>query len=219
MLDKIEQELDGIEHYKKYPLMKPFIGENYFNAKKKILFIAESHYFDMEGTDENKQRIKNKEYINSNPSKWYSSSQADLHISKHKSIDTRTIVSTSSHMVFTELEKVLLNSMETFNGKAINNVSFMNGFQRPANKKGASIKYMVGDTDFLEGIKTIEAVINIIEPEFVIFISKFTWDKIGLKIQKKPDIKYEFIYHPASVKYWNSFKNNNCKHTLIEMLK
>lgn len=41
----VEQKLDAIAHYERYPLMKPFIGENYFKARKRVLIIGESHFF------------------------------------------------------------------------------------------------------------------------------------------------------------------------------
>ena len=212
MQNEIESELDKIEHYQKFPLMKPFIGENYYDSTKKILFIGESHYFDMAEKD------ITKDYINSSPSKWYESSQEVLHESKHNWINTRRVVSTSTHMVFTELEKVLSNSMEKYKNREINNIAFMNGFQRPANKYGASIKYMVGERDYEEGKKTIEAVVEIIKPDYVIFISKFTWENIGTKVTRIPHIKYEFINHPASIKYWHDENNPHSKYRLIELL-
>lgn len=212
MHERIEQELDKIEHYQRYPLMKPFIGGNYFTSKKKTLFVAESHFFDM---DESKIT---KDYINSGPGKWYSSSLKDLHPSKHEWIHTRHVVNTSTHMVFKELEKILRFSFEPYNSRAINNIAFMNGFQRPANKRGASIKYIASKKDFQEGAKTVEAVIKIIEPEYVIFISKYTWEKIGARINRTNGVTYEFINHPAAFGYWSDQQNPNSKYRLIELL-
>lgn len=58
MRQRIEENLDKIEHYKRFPLMKPFVGENYLNSKKKTLFIAESHFFDMDVSKITKEYIK-----------------------------------------------------------------------------------------------------------------------------------------------------------------
>ena len=212
MEKNVEESIERIAHYKRYPLMKPFIGINYFNAAKKILIIGESHFFDHE--DEITE-----DYINSSPTKWYSSSQKDLHESKHKWIFTRDIIKTSKHMVFRELDTILESTFEKIDGRAINNIAYMNGFQRPANKAGASIKGMTGEKDFKEGAETIQAVIDVIEPEYVIFISKFTWDTIGSRITKKDGIHFEFINHPASIKYWNDKENSHSKYRLIEILK
>jgi hypothetical protein len=212
MNQRIENELDKIAHYQRFPLMKPFVGENYFASKKRTLFIGESHFFDM---DESKIT---KEYINSSPSKWYSSSLNDLHLSKHDSINTRNVVNTSSHMVFRELEKILCLIFDMQNSRAINNIAFMNGFQRPANKYGASIKSIASERDFEEGAQTVESVVKILEPEYVIFISKFTWEKIGSRINRVEGVIYEFINHPAAFRYWNDKQNAHSKYRLVQLL-
>lgn len=142
----------------------------------------------------------------------------DLHASKHDWINTRKVVDTSTHMLFRELEKVLRFSFEKYNDRAINNIAFMNGFQRPANKYGASIRGIASERDFQEGANVVEAVIEIIEPEHVIFISKYTWVKIGSRVNQVDGVKYEFVNHPASIRYWNDKKNPNSKYKLIEIL-
>ncbi|HEY8689005.1 MAG TPA: hypothetical protein VIM07_07210 [Chitinophagaceae bacterium] len=207
MAKNIDTELDKIDHYQNFPIMKPFIGENYFNAKKKILVIAESHFFD------------EKSNINSGPTKWYSSSLKDLHESKFDSINTRKIVETSTHSVFRELENVLSKSTEKYKNRALNNIAFMNGFQRPANKTGQSIKELASGMDFEIGIKTVTKVIEILKPDFVVFISKYAWDKIGKQLHKSENIKYEFVNHPASIRYWHNSKYPNSKYKLIDLLK
>ena len=199
-----EAQLDEIEHYKNFPLMKPFIGENYLDAKKKILVIGESHFFSHEPTSENPS--PNPE-INTGPSKWYSSTQKDLHLSKFDSINTRKILSTPNHMVFREIEKVLSNSLQILEGRAIESIVFMNGFQRPANKRGQSMEGLASEPDYIVAIKTISEVIKIMKPNFVIFISKFAWEKIGKNLIKEDNIVYDFTYHPASIKYWNDAPN------------
>ncbi len=35
---------ESIPIYKQYPILKPFVGNQYNKAKKKIFFIGESHY-------------------------------------------------------------------------------------------------------------------------------------------------------------------------------
>ena len=206
MTTNIENELDKVEHYQNFPIMKPFIGENYFNAKKKVLIIAESHYF---GSISN---------INTGPTKWYSSTLKDLHESKYDNINTRKVVENSTHPVFKELENVLSKSMEKFKNRAINNIAYMNAFQRPANKTGQSVKELATSMDFKIGIKTVTQVIEILKPDYVIFISKYSWDKIGKQLHKAENIKYEFVNHPASW-YWHNSKFPNSKYKLIELLK
>ena len=207
MPKNIDTELDAVAHYQNFPIMKPFIGENYFIAKKKILIIAESHFF------------AEKSNINTGPTKWYSSSLKELHISKYDSINTHKIVETSNHSVFRELESVLSQSMEKYKSQALNNIAFMNAFQRPANKAGQSIKELASGMDFEIGIKTVTKVIEILKPDLVVFISKYAWDKIGKHLLKAENTTYEFVNHPASIRYWHDSKYPNSKYKLIDLLK
>lgn len=207
MSKNIHAALDEIEHYQSFPIMKPFVGENYLSAMKRVLVIAESHYFAEESN------------INTGPTKWYSSSIAELHASKHDSINTQKIVATSSHSVFREMENVLSQSMDKHKNRALNNIAFMNAFQRPANKAGESMKALASKMDFEIGIKTVEKVIKILKPNLVVFISKFAWEKIGKHLQKVENIKYEFVNHPASIRYWHNSKYPNSKYKLLELLK
>lgn len=206
MTTNIETELDKIDHYQNFPIMKPFIGENYFNAKKKILVIAESHFFDK------------KSNINTGATQWYSSSLKDLHESKFDNINTRKIVENSTHPVFKQLENVLSRSMDKYKNRALNNIAYMNAFQRPANNTGQSIKELASSKDFEIGKETVTKVIEILRPDFVIFISKYAWEKIGKQLHKFENTKYDFVNHPASW-YWHNSKHPNSKYKLIELLK
>jgi hypothetical protein len=206
MLNVIDAELDKIAHYQSFPIMKPFIGENYFNANKKILLVAESHFF------------ASKSNINSGPTIWYSSTLKDLHESKFDSINTRKIVENSTHMLFRELETVLSKSMEKYKNRAMNNIAYVNAFQRPANKAGQSIKELASHLDFEVGIKTLTKVIEILKPNLVVFISKYAWDKIGNQLHKAENTVYEYVNHPASIRYWHNSKYINSKYKLIKLL-
>ncbi|MCW3073928.1 MAG: hypothetical protein JWP69_997 [Flaviaesturariibacter sp.] len=207
MKEEIETELDKIEHYQKFEIMKPFIGENYFNAKKRILLVAESHFFASQSN------------INSGPTKWYSSTLKDLHESKYDNINTRKIVENSAHMVFRELETVLSKSVDKYKNRALNNIAFINAFQRPANKTGQSMKALASSFDFEVGIKTLTKVIEILKPNLVVFISKYAWDNIGKQLPRVENTVYEFVNHPASVKYWHNSKYINSKYKLIKLLQ
>lgn len=204
----IDLQLDEIEHYQRFPIMKPFVGENYFNAKKKILVIAESHY--LEGASS----------INTGPTLWYNSTQQGLYPGELNCVNTRQVVNTSKHMIFRELEAILVKSIDKFNGRAINSIAFMNGFQRPCQVPGQTIKAIASKKDFDVAINTITKVVEILEPEVVIFISKYTWEKVGKYLQKKEGIKYEFVCHPASGgKYWNNSSYPHSKNKMIELLE
>ena len=109
--------------------------------------------------------------------------------------------------------------MQKYKNRALNNIAYMNAFQRPANNTGKSIKELASSKDFEVGIKTVTKVIETLKPDFVIFISKYAWEKIGKQLHKSENIKYEFVNHPASIRYWHNSKYPNSKYKLINLLK
>ena len=201
-----DNELDLIEHYQMFPVMKPFIGENYGqNNSPKIMLIAESHYLPPTST------------INQNPEIWYNSTQKNLTDIEVEWINTRKILSgnlrPAGHMIFRELNKRLSESMDIPKTRAMTNVAFMNGFQRPAPNTGDSIKKFCKPIDYKIGAETIIKVLNIIEPNLVIFVSKFSWDNLRGKILKTDgEIEFNFVCHPGTGgRYWH---NKNYAHGL-----
>lgn len=211
MKEKIEAELDKIEHYKNIPVMKPFIGENYFDARQKILVIGESHFFDHYPANENPE-------CNPGAKIWYSYSK-QIGPEKLEFINTREIVKTTKHPFFKNLKAILSQSLGENESEVMAKIAFMNAFQRPANHKGESIKDLAVELDYEIAINTINQVVEVLHPEFVIFISKFSWEKIGKRIIQKENIKYDFTYHPNSYGDWNDVTNPNSKKKFLELLK
>ncbi|AYN67492.1 hypothetical protein D1013_09015 [Euzebyella marina] len=199
-----DTKLDKIEHYQKFPSMRPFIGENYgkYNSRK-IMLVAESHYLPPKST------------ISQNPENWYNSKQTDLSKEEIAWINTRGILSgdwkPNGHMIFRELNTRMSDFMDVKEFRAMTNVAFMNGFQRPAPETGDSIKKFCKPIDYKIGAQTINAVINIIEPDLVIFVSKLSWDELRWKIPKSElRVKYDFVCHPGTGgRYWH---NKNYEH-------
>jgi len=181
--------------------MLPYIGENYGNSNKpKIMLIAESHYFPPDST------------INKDPQKWYNATQKDLNVHEIAWGNTRGVVGSdwksAGHMIFRELNSRLEKFVGSSNSRAMNNIVFMNGFQRPANETGESIKYFCRPIDFEIGLQTILSVSEIVKPDLIIFVSKFTWDKFGWELAKHQNkIKIDYVYHPATGgRYWHNKK-------------
>jgi len=215
MNTSIEDELKKIDHYQKFPLMKPFIGENYFNAPQKVMVIGESFFFDHYPQNENPK-------INPGAQVWYSSTENELQVEKQLCIDTRHIVKTSKHHFYISLEKILSQSLEytkSKGSKAVHNIVFMNAFQRPANHKGQSIKGLAVEQDFQIASTTISQVIEIVKPSFVIFVSKYSWDNVGIRLQKQENILYDYTVHPASYGEWHDKKNIHSKYKFLKLLK
>lgn len=196
-----DSKLNEIEHYQKFPAMLPFVGKNYGkSSSRKIMLIAESHYLPPKST------------ISKNPEKWYSSTQTDLTDEEIAWINTRNILKgnwkPAGHMIFRELNTRMSEFMNVKEFRAMTNVAFMNGFQRPAPETGDSIKNFCKSIDYRIGAKTITEVVNIIEPDLVIFVSKLSWDKLRWKIPKSElGIRYDFVCHPGTGgRYWHSKK-------------
>ncbi|WKX76699.1 hypothetical protein [Zobellia laminariae] len=196
-----DNKLNEIEHYRKFPSMRPFVGENYGkNNSRKILLIAESHYLPPKST------------ISRSPENWYNSKQSDLNKEEVAWINTRNILKgdwkPAGHMIFRELNTRMSEFMNVQEFRAMTNIAFMNGFQRPAPETGDSIKYFCRAIDYKIGAETIKKVINIIEPHLVIFVSKLSWDKLRSKIPKsESEVKYDFVCHPGTGgRYWHSKK-------------
>ncbi len=196
----IESQLDSIEHYKRIQEMKPYIGENYFSADRKILILGESHFFDHEPKTENPE-------CNPGATVWYSY-KVTIPEAKLDYINTREIVKNGSHKIFSNLKTVLAEVLKVDKDKALENIAFMNTFQRPANHRGVSFKALVQPIDCAIAIYTISKVIEILKPDFVIFTSKLSWDKVGLQIKeiyKETQIVIDFTSHPNSHE-WSSEK-------------
>ena len=196
-----DSKLKEIDHYKKFPSMLPFVGKNYGkNNSNKIMLIAESHYFPPKST------------ISKNPEKWYNSTQFDLTNEEIAWINTRNIIkgkwNAAGHMIFRELNARMSEFMNVKKFRAMTNIAFMNGFQRPAPKTGYSIKEFCKPIDYKIGAKTIYRVVNIIEPDLVIFVSKLSWDKLRWKLPKAElEVKYDFVCHPGTGgRYWHNKK-------------
>ena len=72
-----DEELKGIDIYHRYPILLPFVGNEYTDTKKKIFFIGESHY--LPGN-----------YNNKISTEWYDKNLSEYNFSEHdKSVSIR----------------------------------------------------------------------------------------------------------------------------------
>jgi hypothetical protein len=198
---EFDKQLKEISHYSKYPVLMPFVGLNYNNVNsKRLLLIGESHY------------LPKNSVVSKDANKWYNSNINDLTSEEIDYINTRGVTTCKwdkpGHMIFRELEKRMSNHIEKYNGRSINSCAFMNGFQRPSPENGGSIKKFCTEQDYKISSETINSVINIIEPEFVIFVSKLTWDKLGWRVKKgNKNIRFDFVCHPGTGgNFWHNSK-------------
>ncbi|TAF77500.1 MAG: hypothetical protein EAZ53_02555 [Bacteroidetes bacterium] len=199
MKNHFEEQISEIEHYKKFPAMKPFVGDNYGNSTgKKILLVAESHYL---------PPLSIKSMVVAD---WYNGSQSMLDDEEISWINTRDILNSDwapdGHMIYRELELRMSNHIEKFNNRAMNSVAFMNGFQRPSPQTGNSIKSFCAELDYKIGGETISKVIDILNPELVIFVSKLSWDSLKHRISTlNKTVSFDYVCHPGTGgRYWHN---------------
>lgn len=205
----IEVQLDKIEHYNKVPVMKPFLGENYFTTAKKILIIGESHFFDHLPKNENP-------VCNPSASVWYSYKEV-IPEEKLNNINTREIVKKANHRIFNNLKSILSDTLNIDRNLVLEGIAYMNAFQRPANHAGVSMAKLCGEKDYQVAIETISEVINILKPDYIIFVSKLAWNKIGKKIAKNDTYKIDYTSHPNSFE-WNNSKSDDSKQKFFKIL-
>jgi hypothetical protein len=202
--NQFDSKFDQIKHYKNFPAMKPYVGINYNNSKQlKILLIGESNYLPEYST------------IHKDVDKWYNSNQSNLDSKEIDWIHCRQLLEcdwkADGHMIYRELDRNLSDFFNHSIHRAMTNVAFMNGFQRPSPKTGDSISKYLTDYDVKISSNIIKQVISIINPDLVIFVSKFTWDKLNGRLKNiKDKIKIDFTCHPGTGgRYWH---NKDYKH-------
>ena len=195
------KKLKKIQFYKQYPEYIPFIGANF--AKHKILLLGESHFFN------------NESWANKIPAEWYINNHNSLNEKEKLRINTRHVVNNftktkSRREMFGKIDKVLIE-LEGYQG--IQDIAFMNAFQRPAVGDGKSIK--VSKIDIEQSAKVINQVIKIIEPKHICFVSKKSYKKLFRELNFS---KIDVVVHPSSA-WWYRKKGVYGKKAFSELLE
>jgi len=191
--------LEKIGHYKKYPKMLPWVGNDYKKSKSKILLIAESHY------------LQKGETYHHDADEWYKGiSLAGKTIG---GITTREViekyvnkVKRRAYRIFINIGEALIASCLPTSSKdrytVYENMAFMNFFQRPAEKNGKSIN--VKSIDITIANEVSKEVVKCIEPDIVIFTSVKAYKnaKDFRKFLDGEKIPYEKTPHPAT-SHWS----------------
>ncbi|MHC5225078.1 hypothetical protein ACYSN2_02925 [Ignatzschineria sp. LJL83] len=196
--------------------MKPFIGSKYGVEFPKTLLLAESHYLP-----------KINSGIHLCPTTWYELNQS--HLSANKNIDNETelswintrnilnkprLSSSKGHAIYRNIHQAINEFFpNTRSDNNFTHFAFMNTFLRPAELSGKSIK--IQEIDKQKSRETIQQVIDIIDPEKVIFISSKSFNAIAKNINAKAIYKTP---HPACI-WWNrKSKKGTGKQQLINAL-
>lgn len=208
-MTEIQNKLNEILHYSKIPEMKPYIGTNYWATEKKVLIIGESHFFNHEPSTENPK-------CNPGAQVWYSYN-VEIPQEKLDCINTSESVKKGKHRFFINLKEILSEALQLDKQNVLEHICFMNAFQRPANHTGVGMEKLVQEQDCLVAIDTITEVINILKPNFVIFVSKLSWEKIGKRITNVQDCRIDYTSHPNSHD-WNSGNEQKNKLKILSIL-
>jgi hypothetical protein len=193
--DDYKSKLENVAHFMKHPQMMPFIGK-YWGNYSKLLIVAESHYLDR--NKQNSELIKNwyeitSDALDHNQKEWTFTSKLfnevkDRHYPK------------KGHTIFRNIEQAILDSGFKPNDTCnmFRYVSYMNFFQRPAEKTGGSIN--VSEEDVKIANDTLQDVVKIIQPDYIFFLSKKAWDSFEKSSFEKE--KRGHSCHPTSA-HWN----------------
>ena len=203
----MDKQLEQIAFYQQYPQYMPFIGESF--SKTGILLLGESHFFDAESL------------ANHDPEAWYKNTAKTLKEGEIKRTNTRLVVNEftktkSRRAMFGRIDKALKDSIDVngTNYDGIQNIAFMNAFQRPAVGNGKSIK--VFDIDVEQSANVINQVISIIKPKHLCFVSKKAYKRLSKEITFD---SIHVVVHPCSAWWYRKTKKGtNGKEAFTKLL-
>ena len=179
-LEKISLEFDDdlltFQHFANYPNLLPYIGKNFSKNEKRVLIIAESHYFPDDIF-----------YKNISAEEFYD----------------RKIKFDDIYFMFTrfELTRKKIHRIHKNLGKHINysDIAYYNFFLRPASNK-LSINIKPIDKEIANN--AFKIIVEKLQPNKIIFVSKKSYD--NLTIENKNNYKEKIFHcvHPNSI-WWN----------------
>jgi hypothetical protein len=205
--------LSEIPHFAAIPAMLPYVGADYASTSHgKLLLIGESFYFPDEST------------IHRDAERWYELSEADLNGDEVEYICCRGLLEcpwgAPGHAMYREINRCLDAHELVYEDRAISHVAFANAFFRPAEVPGGSFKHCGIPLDYEKSRDITEAMIRILQPDLVIYVSKFAWDSSGQFVaQRLPEIPFRFTSHPANPFHWNRKSYEHGRSKFMELLK
>lgn len=231
-------ELLKINHYQHYPQMIPFVGKNYKETRLLVIAEShylppdnEAHkqqcVYEQAGKDHNPpptaEDLFNNWYKNPNPiPKIWNGATLKDNVDSFNSgnyapkenawcwVDytwTAKIVAADrwnnkGHKIF----KILQKSLKS---ERLMNCAFMNFFQRPVPKEGASMKDFITPYDIEVAGDTLQKVCEILKPYKIFFASSCAWDNFNFYINKKG------LLSVCSDNSWQVIKMKDCFNSAI----
>lgn len=190
-----DSALQDIDHYKVYPAMIPFVGSHYVSSEHpRVLLFGESNYLPKDST------------VHLDAEVWYKGSQNNLNDDEINWINCQELLNgkwnpRSGHKNYININKAIESvDFGTGGRRGMDHVAFMNAFQRPSPETQGTMKGHSTDTDILKSSAVIGSVIKILEPDCVIFTSKYAWGEFHSKIGTQA--KVHWVNHPTSPFQW-----------------
>ncbi|MCS4435214.1 hypothetical protein [Aquiflexum gelatinilyticum] len=224
-----EKLIELIDHFKNYPELLPFVGNNW-NDSKKILLIGESHYFPFDEVKE----YSSIEYFNN----WYKENSNGINEEHKNWIKTRKNIFDLEQNIFGKaismyfnIKKAILTLPEFKDSSVVfDKFSYLNYFQKPAvykGRKNENRSIIVTDFDKKFAFQTLLQVSEVLKPTTIIFVSKKSFD--SFKVEKSnhdsmllKDIIIDFAPH-AGRPWWNKksrvYGNRTGREKFIDLIK
>ena len=230
MNTKYDDQLREIEVFRVHPSLLPFVGDSYETYR--VLHIGESHYINQ--NSENEQygiEFFNEHWWNNSCQEAIEKLDCKNWIDTRKVLDRYICGEKGSYTIFTNFIKSFsrvvlkkeIGSISLETKGLYKYISFMNFFQMPSlyegqkywnsllkSSKKANNKALVYDlweTSVEKSGKTVDAVIDIINPKAVVFTSISAGEAYRnykkMKNEQYDDNKFIFTSHPNTPYTWN----------------
>lgn len=212
-----DQQFSKIGHFQLYPQLYPWVGQAFDNQNPRILVMGESHYLDSSSD------------YHHNAAAWY----AGIDIQEKHDVSwtiTRRIVANGLANNWMEKSKTIYRNIEaaavyagigaSTSDSPFHSMAFMNYFQRPAQVSGKSI--VVSALDRSHSAAVLNSVLEILNPQIVIFCSVLAWKAARQSVQGHHGICFAYTPHPAT-RWWHTpmqkYKGKSGRKIFIEALQ
>lgn len=195
--------------FNRFPVLIPATyGDNYWNNPRhnKLMIIGESNYLQ-----------DNADSVFKDPYAWYQGEITKPLIPKEKENDFKN--EKSNYTPFDRLCDSMKTVLKTEFGAIYEEAVYYNYFLRPATG-GRTFRHFCKPIDREVAGTALCGILEILEPDIVIFVSKYAYDEFIKHIgsTKYNNTQIEFVYHPSSkFQKWES--NPKSKQKFEELLR
>ena len=212
-----DEHFSGVGHFQLYPELYPWVGQSFHSHCPRILVVGESHY------------LKPDSDYHHDASAWYAGIDIKVRPDRAWTI-TRNIIANGLANQWREKSKSIYRNIEaaavdagvsaSTSDSPFHSMAFMNYFQRPAQVSGKSI--VVSALDKSHSSAVLNAVLEILNPQIVIFCSVLAWRAARESVQGHQHVRFAFTPHPAT-RWWHTpmrkYKGKSGRQIFIEALQ